>query len=124
MINRLPQDVIFEESYVLEIRIEPYVLLLEMVFALASDHPDYVAPKENERLCLKKGRIRIQDFQRLVWTSFGIKPGSDLTGEIDYGNLDGIRCVEDTWHLEGDWGIIECKGQMSLEFGTAVTLRC
>jgi hypothetical protein len=110
MENLIPNNVLFENSYVLNLRIEPYVLDVSMDFVLTSSHPAYSLPKLGEQECYKRGRIQIKKFQSLFWKASEIKPSRDAIGEIDYGNLDEFANESGKWQLSGDWGTIEIEG--------------
>src|ERR1039457_3371606 len=106
----IPSDLFFENSYVLNLQIEPYVLDVSMDFVLTLNHPAYSLPKPGEQECYKRGRIQITKFQKLTWQASGWKPAIDATGEKDYGNLDEFVNEAGKFRLSGDWGTIEIEG--------------
>ena len=106
----IPTNIRFDESYVLELRLEPYRLFLRMDFALGSSHPKYAAPDSDERECFRRGSIEIANFHKATWHASGIRTTHDATGEIDFGRLDEFAVSGEVWQLTGDWGVIELEG--------------
>jgi hypothetical protein len=106
----IPTDILFESSYVLGIRIEPYTLTVIMDFVLTPEHPLYAAPKQGEQECYVKGRICIGRFEKVTWTATGFVPSCDTEGEYDHGNLDEFVYENGVWRLACDAGVIELIG--------------
>jgi hypothetical protein len=108
--NEVPTNILFSSSYVLALRIEPYFLELKMDFALAPEHPRYLAPSGREQECYARGRLLFQGFRKVDWTATGNLPSHDATGEVDFGSLDKFAQVEGGWQLSGDFGTIGLEG--------------
>jgi hypothetical protein len=106
----IPADIVFSESYVLGLSVEPYLVRLLMDFVLAPEHPSYAHPRVNEQECYRRGEIRVRGFRRVTWDARGILPSHDSSGEFDFGNLQEPRRVGDPLRLSGDWGTISIVG--------------
>ncbi len=106
----IPQDILFESSYVLALTVLPYTLTLRMDFALTPEHPLYTPPNPNEQECYVRGTISITGFERLTWETTGILPSRDAEGESDHGNLDEFTREHGRWTLACDAGVIKVVG--------------
>lgn len=106
----LPDGIVFEDSYVLGIRVEPYCVVVAMDFVLKPEHPMYRPPRADERSCFREGRIDIRGFERISWDASGYSPSTDARGEQDFGSLDEFTKVGDAWRLSGDWGDLVVSG--------------
>jgi hypothetical protein len=105
----IPTDIVFENSYVDRLIVEPYTITLLALFHLPSNHPLYEAPGPNEWGCFRQGRLTIVDFKKFSWEATGRGPATDADGtkswDFDYFNKEG-----DIWVLGGEWGEIEVAG--------------
>lgn len=111
----IPRGILFEDSYVLAIGVEPYRVVLAMDFVLTPEHPMYRPPRAGERACFRRGRIEIGKFRCISWDATGFGPSTDAKGEMDFGLLDELAKIEDTWRLSGDWGeLVVSGGEMSI----------
>lgn len=102
----IPDNVVFANSYVLGLRIEPYAVFLRMDFVLSPSHPQYRPPPPNESACFRRGTLTIKGFKRLTWEATNVPPARDADAELDWGCLDVFRRTSEGWYLEGDWGNI------------------
>ena len=107
---QIPADIFFEASYVLGLRLAPYVLELEMDFVLTPEHPEYLPPPIVSQECYRHGMLRIENFRNVIWEATGSPPSHDAVGEIDYGNLDELTHDGSAWLLVGEWGTIKVEG--------------
>jgi|SRR6267154_2791203 len=106
----IPSDILFSSSYVLSFCIEPYIVWLDMEFALTPEHPEYSLPDADKQECYRRGAIGIRGFERVTWSATGFLPSHDAKGEVDFGNLDEFTYTRNVWRLAGDWGLIEVLG--------------
>lgn len=113
----IPDELVFDGSYVLGVDITPYTLSLQMDFLLKESSVLYKKPPEGERGCFRRGRLLVAKFTRLDWHATGTPPAYDSSGEMDYGCLDGLREIENGFEFSGDWGIIRViAGTLSIQF--------
>lgn len=111
----LPNGILFEDSYVLAISVEPYRVVCAMDFLLTPEHPMYCAPRIGERACFRRGRIEIGNFRRILWDATGYTASTDANGEVDFGTLDDFVEIGDAWKLSGDWGdLVVSGGEISI----------
>jgi hypothetical protein len=106
----IPNDIGFPGSYVLGLLIRPYVIALAMDFVLLPSHKLYSEPFDGEVACYRRGRMFISKFSHLTWKATGTLPGTDASGERDYGTLDFFDYDGKSWRLEGEWGEITILG--------------
>lgn len=104
-------EILLEESYVLDIDCHPGSITFQMDFVLTERHAAYHAPKPNEQFCYRRGRLHLEKVTRSLWTGQGAPPGSDLTGELDWGNIDSLLWDDGEFTLEGTWGQMEVSAQ-------------
>jgi hypothetical protein len=105
--SKLPalRDVYLEDSWVLDIRIDPLAVEFRIEFVLTENHPSYSSPRPGQQHCYRAGTLRFDGVRRVCWTSRGAPPATDASGESDFGNIDSFECEEDhRYTLIGDWG--------------------
>jgi hypothetical protein len=96
----------FEDSYVLEVVATPGRLTFDMDLVLTSDHPEYRPAPANEQYCYRRGGIEFSGVTDLAWKGQGLQPAQDVTGQVDYGNIDSFLIEGDRYELAGDFGSI------------------
>ena len=101
------ENVYFEDSYVLDLLESANSLMFELKVVLTEKHPLYHAPKPDEQYCYRKAALQFESVSRVVWLERDLRQSTDANGETDYGNIDAFYADKETYHLEGDWGIVE-----------------
>jgi len=101
------RDLYLEDSYVLAIQPigQRVVLMLDAVLTLA--HPQYHAPRPNEQYCYERGQLIFPNSTQVRWAPSTLQPATDLSGEIDYGNIDIFYAQDGQYHLKGGWGTLD-----------------
>lgn len=112
------RNILLEESYVLDIECHPGSIEFTMDFVLTKGHIAYRTPKANEQFCYRRGRLLFNRVTRSTWAGQGAPPSSDITGELDWGNIDSFSWDDEKFALEGTWGVMEVAAE-----GTSVELR-
>lgn len=107
---RLPSFISFEDSYVLSINAAPYNIVLEVDFALLPGHEFYSQPRQDESEYFFKGQLRVDGFDRILWSATKFSPSEDAAGDIDFGTFDEIIYSNNLLKLVGDWGELEITG--------------
>lgn len=112
------EHVALEDSYVLDIAIRPYVLVIRLDLLLLPEHPAWEPPKRGERGCFKTAKISFSGIRSLHWTGMGARPARDSSGEVDFGSVDALTRLDRVYRIEGDWGAITLEAEaprLSLE---------
>lgn len=104
------RELVFEESFVLDIEMRPYLLLMRIDFVLTPRHPAYRIPDPGNRECFRKGALQVRGFTRVTWSATGYRPAIDADGEQDWGNFDMLELRQGRTRLCGDWGEIDAEG--------------
>ncbi len=106
------EHVYLEDSYVLNVyvlnvkeRPSSLEFLLELV--LTEKHPHYVPPGPDEQYCYSRARLIFPEVETVRWLSQTIRPYSDATGDVDYGNIDELVAENGHYRIAGDWGAVE-----------------
>ncbi|MGW3283335.1 hypothetical protein ACWDR3_01670 [Streptomyces sp. NPDC001002] len=100
-------DVYLEDSFVLEIRAAPGVLTFEVEVVLTPGHPAHHPPAPTERACYARATIQFPQVRELTWSGQGSPPAVDASGSKDYGGFDALLWNGSTFHVEGDWGVMD-----------------
>ncbi len=100
---------LLEESYVLDIQAGPSSVRFALDLVLTPEHPEYSDPASGEQYCYRRGRIEFLGVRRLRWTAQGAPPARDVSGELDYGNIDFFSYSDSGYELEGSWGRMELQ---------------
>ena len=117
------ENVYLEDSYVLDIHINPSSVEFLLLVVINEQHPLYSPPECNEQYCFRKGMLRFPNVARLAWLEKSMKPYTDATGSVDYGNIDEFYLAGEYYNLRGDWGSLEIKSSPpSLEVQTGLPL--
>lgn len=101
------EHVHLENSFVLDIQASPGRLRLDVEVVLAPGHPDHRPPAPDELNCYARATIDFPNLRTLTWTGQGTPPAVDASGETDYGGIDTFFWDGTSFHLEGDWGVID-----------------
>ncbi|MGW1737156.1 hypothetical protein [Streptomyces sp. NPDC001999] len=101
------ENVSLEDSYVLDIVIHPAVLTLKLDLLLLPGHPEHQAPSPGERACFRQATVVFSSVRDLHWTGQSvIKPAIDASGTHDFGSVDSLTRVGNSYKILGDWGEI------------------
>lgn len=98
------EHVYLEDSYVLDIQINPSSAEFLLRVVLTEDHPLYNAPLSGEKYCYRNGLLRFTNVERVEWLEKSMMPYTDATGSVDYGNIDEFYLSDEHYYLNGDWG--------------------
>lgn len=102
------KDVYLEDSYVLGISEDGALLRLTLHLVLCEKHPSFKVPLSMERYCYRLGVLEFRNVTAIEWHHRSKNKYRDADGRVDYGNVDVFyREGEGTYHLEGDWGIVD-----------------
>lgn len=101
------EQIYFEDSYVTDIieEKEKFIFILDAV--LKEHHFLYQPPKPGEQYCYRTAYLEFPALRQVVWLERNFIRYTDADGETDYGNIDIFYGEANTYHLEGDWGIVE-----------------
>lgn len=100
-----PDNVLLDDSFVLDVQSDSEQVILKVAAVLTSDHPQfYWPPKPGEQHAYANMTIRI--FGTVQWIEGPFPPRTiDASGERDYDDLgswwtggDGVE------HIDGEWG--------------------
>ena len=100
-------NVYLEDSFVLEIKATPGLLVLEVELVLTPQHPAYHPPAPGEQHCYARARIEFPNVRNLMWADQGTPPAVDASGAKDFGGIDALFWNGSVFHVEGDWGAID-----------------
>jgi hypothetical protein len=106
------EHVYLEDSYILDIEAHPGTLIFKLDLVLTPEHALYTPPKPQEQYCYRRAQLRFESVKRITWDNSGLKPATDATGEVDYGNIDSYHAEGGRHVLSGGWGTVEldCQG--------------
>ncbi|MFI7402961.1 hypothetical protein ACIBW9_21240 [Streptomyces sp. NPDC049541] len=100
-------NVYLEDSFVLEVKATPGLLVLEVELVLAPQHPAYHPPAPGEQHCYARATIEFPNVRNLMWADQGTPPAVDASGAKDFGGIDALFWNGSVFHVEGDWGAID-----------------
>ncbi|MGW1126403.1 hypothetical protein [Streptomyces sp. NPDC002526] len=102
------ENVVLEDSYVLDIAVHPGLLTLKLDLLLLPRHPRYRTPLPGERACFRPATVVFSSVRTLHWTGQSVvKAAIDASGSADYGSIDALTALdEDSYKILGDWGEI------------------
>lgn len=100
----------FEDSYVLDITETPDTLSFAMDIVLTEDHPSYQPPRPDEAYCYRHGTLTFSGFREVEWLERSEASYTDVTGEVDHGNIDSFVSDGGSYRLVGDWGRVRITG--------------
>ncbi|MGW1617364.1 hypothetical protein ACWCQZ_50385 [Streptomyces sp. NPDC002285] len=104
------ENVSLKDSYVLDIAIHPGYLTLQLDLLLLPAHPEYRTPLPKERACFRRAVIVFSRVRDLNWTGqSAIKSAIDASGSTDFGSVDSLTRLEDSYQILGDWGEINLR---------------
>jgi hypothetical protein len=96
------EEVLLEDSLVLEIVESPSFLSFTLLAALAPSHPAY------ETHCFRSAALTFPGTRKVTWSERHDARFIDAAGLVDRGNIDGL--VADPggfYRVEGDWGVVD-----------------
>lgn len=101
------KDVYLEDSYVLGIGEDPGLLRFTVQVVLREGHPAYQAPERPARYCYRLGVLEFRNVTKVEWARKTLRKYRDADGRVDFGNIDVFYREGATYHLEGDWGVVD-----------------
>lgn len=117
---RAPEDIVPEDSFVLDLWSDDHELTLLIDAALATTHPNFCwPPRPGEQHAYAQLLVRLRGNVRWIHGPLP-KRARDASGEMDYGDLgswwtDG----EGIEHIEGEWGeVVVSSATQSIEVRT------
>src|SRR5882672_6810127 len=103
------EHVYLEDSYVLDIQISPSCIEFSLLLVLTEQHPLYSPPPPDEQYCYRKAVLRFPNVERVEWLEKSLRPYTDATGTVDYGNIDEFLMEGEHYYISGDWGKLKIK---------------
>lgn len=103
------EHVLLEESYVLDIEVQPGLVEFTVELLLLPEHPEYRAPVPGERACFRDATITFPSVRALHRTGQGARPARDASGTLDFGSVDSMTGTDDGYRVLGDWGDITLR---------------
>jgi hypothetical protein len=101
------EHVSLEDSYVLDIAAHPGRLTLKLDLLLLPQHPRYRAPLPGERASFRPATVVFSSVRALHWTGQSVvKAAIEASGSVDYGSVDALITLQDSYKILGDWGEI------------------
>jgi hypothetical protein len=102
-------NIYLEDSFVLDVITTASSAIFKLEVVLTENHPSYKDPLASEHYCFRKAELVFEDAEEVFWKEKVMRPITDATTEIDYGNIDSFFIVDGVFCLQGDWGEIEIK---------------
>ena len=103
------ENVYLEDSYLLDIQINPSSIEFSLLVVLNEQHLLYSPPVSDEQYCFRKGILRFPNVAQIRWLEKSMTPYTDATGTVDYGNIDNFYLAGEYYYVSGDWGSLEIK---------------
>jgi len=100
------------DSFVLNWSHENDLLSFELEASIWPESEHYTTPKIDEHTCYRKATLEFLGVKKVS----GLKPkesvrsSTDPDGSVDYGNIDGLRAIADSFLLVGDFGSVNIQG--------------
>ena len=101
------RHIYLEDSFVLGLIEGQNSIEFKLKAVLTPEHPSYQPPKPNEQHCYKKFVLRLDGCSNVKWIRRSLRPITDASGDIDFGNIDHFGVANGLFLLEGDWGEIQ-----------------
>ena len=98
-----------EDSYVLGVREGTTDVRFELEAVLTEDHPKWSPPKPGEQYAYLRVDLVFPNPRRVEWIERAMRPITDASGEIDYGNIDSFEWQTDFYELLGEWGHVRIE---------------
>ena len=105
------EEILLEETFVLDIEARPGQVGFLVEFVLTPRHPRYTRPRPGEVFCFRRGQLSFKDVSECYWLEQGLRPARDSSGEFDYGNIDSFEWEDNQFVLEGDWGTMRLNAE-------------
>ena len=111
------RSIYLEDSWVLAIEAHPAAVRFAIEFVLREDHPAFSPPAPGLQYCYRRGALEFTGVRQLSWVDQQQRPGTDATGEKDWGNIDSMRWEADRFQLQGGWGEMKLQAsRLSITF--------
>jgi hypothetical protein len=115
-----PEDIVPEDSFVLDLWSDENELTLVVDAALATTHPNfYWPPHPGEQNAYTQLVVRLRGDVRWIRGPLPKRAG-DASGKLDYGDLGSWWTADDgIEHVEGEWGeVIVTNATQTIEVRT------
>ncbi len=102
------EDVLLEDSLVIEIVESASFLSFTLLAALSPTHPAYEEPSPRDRYCFRNAALTFPRPRKVTWQERTDRRFRDATGMVDRGNIDALLADPGGfYHLEGDFGVVD-----------------
>ncbi|WP_072804102.1 hypothetical protein [Rhodococcoides yunnanense] len=109
-------DIYLEDSFVLSISEAPNEIAFALDAVLTPANPQYQPPKPDEQYCYARGTLIFEDVTAVKWVTRSEQQYTDVTGDVDLGNIDSLNFEPGLYSVEGDWGSVEIRSPREPEF--------
>lgn len=103
------EHIYLEDSYVTDIVEDGDNLHFALDLILTEQHAKYEPPEVDETYCYRQAMLDFPAAKQITWLERHFIPFTDANNEQDFGNIDVFYRESDTYHLEGDWGVVEVR---------------
>jgi hypothetical protein len=95
------------ESYVLGWSIFKDNIEFKLEVVLCPGHPEYKKPV-SDWTCYRNGSLAFRGVKSLegLPNQSEVRPSTDASGSLDYGNIDTFTLIDNCFELTGDFGIV------------------
>jgi hypothetical protein len=105
------EHVLLEDSFVLDVCARPGSVQVDIDLVLLASHEAYRAPCVGEMHCYVRATLLFAGVTELTWVGQGRRPAIDATGDLDYGGVDLLEQMANSWRFVGDWGDIRLTAE-------------
>jgi hypothetical protein len=101
------EEVFLEDSWVMEIQDNPSGVTFFLDAVLREKHPLYQPRLPGEQYCYRRAQLKFRDASKVNWVRKTLIPNADITGEVDFGNIDTFYFSGGHYYLSGCWGELD-----------------
>ena len=98
------EHIYLEDSLVLNVRVRPDKVEIQIDAVLLEEHPDYCVPPPDGEYCYQQGMILFEVVTKADWLAKEMVPNSDEDGSVDYGSIDWFFRRDDYYRIGGPFG--------------------
>ncbi len=102
-------NIYLEDSFVLAIHESRDELRFDLEAVLTENRPQWKPPKPDEQYAYLRIGLVFEQPRRIEWIRKTMRPSTDATGELDYGNIDSLTWDGTVYELAGDWGQVRVE---------------
>ena len=107
------ENIDFQNSFILDWRMEGSDLVFDIEACLTQDHPSYVTPKPGEAMCWALGRLVFDSPAGIhgLKDKKQVRSTTDQDGSRDYGEIE-VLAMDATgeWRMVGEFGEVTISG--------------